>query len=83
MIRGRAFTERDNGAAPPVVLINEALAKRYWKNDNPLGHRLIIGGGMGPDFAQPPREIIGVVGDARDAVSTMIPSRPPSFLWPK
>src|SRR5262249_38559995 len=66
VIRGRAFTERDNGAAPPVVLINEALAKRYWKNDNPLGHRLIIGGGMGPDFAQPPREIIGVVGDARD-----------------
>jgi len=32
VIRGRAFTERDNGAAPPVVLINEALAKRYWKN---------------------------------------------------
>jgi ABC-type antimicrobial peptide transport system permease subunit len=47
-------------------MINEAFARQYWKNENPLGHRLIIGGGMGPDFAQPPREIIGVVGDARD-----------------
>ncbi|MGA2132764.1 MAG: ABC transporter permease [Bryobacteraceae bacterium] len=64
--RGRAFTERDDAAAPPVVIINEAMAKKFWKNDNPLGHRLIIGGGMGPDFAQPPREIIGIVGDARD-----------------
>jgi len=66
VVRGRAFTERDNATAPPVVIINEALAKQYWKNENPLGHRLIIGGGMGPDFAQPPREIVGVVGDARD-----------------
>ena len=66
VVRGRAFTEQDNGTAPPVVMINEAFARQYWKNENPLGHRLIIGGGMGPDFAQPPREIVGVVGDARD-----------------
>ena len=66
ILRGRAFNERDTGASPPVVIINEALAKQYWKYENPLGHRLIIGGGMGPDFAQPPREIVGVVGDARD-----------------
>ncbi|MFN7995711.1 MAG: ABC transporter permease [Bryobacteraceae bacterium] len=64
--RGRAFTERDNGGAPPVVVINEAMAKQYWKNQDPIGQRLIIGGGMGPDFLQPPREIIGVVGDIRD-----------------
>ena len=32
----------------------------------PIGHRLIIGSGMGPDFVQAPREIVGVVGDARD-----------------
>ncbi|HUK16285.1 MAG TPA: ABC transporter permease [Bryobacteraceae bacterium] len=65
--RGRVFTERDDAGAPPVVVINEAFARRYWKNESPLGQRLIIGGGMGPDFAQPPREIVGVVGDARDA----------------
>jgi len=64
--RGRRFTDRDDAAAPPVVIINEAMARRYWKNANPIGQRLIIGGGMGPGLVQPPREIIGVVGDARD-----------------
>jgi putative ABC transport system permease protein len=64
--RGRGFTDRDDAAAPPVVVINEAMAKRYWKNADPIGHRLIIGMGMGPDFVQAPREIIGIVADARD-----------------
>jgi putative ABC transport system permease protein len=67
VIRGRVFTERDDDAAPPVVVINEALARQYWKNEEPLGQRLIIGSGMGPDFAQAPREIIGIIADARDA----------------
>ena len=66
IVRGRAFTERDDAAAPPVVVINQAMARQYWKNDNPIGHRLIIGAGMGPDFTQPPREIIGIAADARD-----------------
>jgi putative ABC transport system permease protein len=66
IVRGRGFTERDDAAGQPVVIINEALAKKYWKNENPIGHRLIIGGGMGPAFRQAPREIVGVVGDARD-----------------
>jgi len=64
--RGRTFTERDDSSAPQVVIINEAMAKQYWKDADPLGQRLIIGSGMGPDFAQAPREIIGIVGDARD-----------------
>ncbi len=66
IVRGRGFTERDNAAGQPVVVINQALARKYWKDGDPIGHRLIIGAGMGPDFAQPPREIIGVAGDARD-----------------
>ena len=67
IVRGRAFTERDNAAGPPVVVINQALARKFWKKDeNPIGHRLIIGSGMGPGFTQPPREIIGIAGDARD-----------------
>jgi predicted permease len=67
ILRGRGFTERDNAAGQPVVVINQALARQYWKDGDPIGHRLIIGSGMGPDFAQPPREIIGIAGDARDA----------------
>ena len=63
--RGRGFTLRDDAGAPGVVIINEALARRYWARQNPLGQRITIGAGMGPDFAEPPRKIIGVVGDAR------------------
>jgi predicted permease len=67
VVRGRVFTERDDAGAPPVVVINEAMAKRYWKGEEALGHRLVIGSGMGPEFVQAPREIIGVIADARDA----------------
>jgi putative ABC transport system permease protein len=67
VIRGRSFTERDSAGAPGVVIINEAFARRYWPNQNPLGQRLLIGSGMGPDFAEAPREIVGVAADARDA----------------
>ncbi len=66
VVRGRVFTERDDAAGPPVVVINQAMAKQFWKNEDPIGQRLIIGSGMGPDFAQAPREIIGIVADARD-----------------
>jgi putative ABC transport system permease protein len=67
VVRGRGFTDRDDASAPPVVVINQAFARKYWKkNEDPIGHRLIIGSGMGPDFTQPPNEIIGIVGDARD-----------------
>jgi predicted permease len=67
VVRGRVFNERDDAGAPPVVVINEAMAKQYWKDQEPLGQRIVIGGGMGPDFIQAPREIIGIIADARDA----------------
>jgi len=64
--RGRVFTDRDDAASTPVVIVNQAFARRYFKDQDPIGQRLIIGSGMGPDFTQPPRQIIGVVADARD-----------------
>ncbi len=66
LLRGRAFTEQDNGAAPGVVIINQAMARQYWPNGDPLKDRIQIGAG-GPAFAEPPRQIVGVVGDTRDA----------------
>jgi predicted permease len=66
IVRGRNFTEHDNGSAPGVVIINEAMARQYWPKGNPLDDRLLIGAGVGPEFAEPPRQIIGVVGDMRD-----------------
>ncbi|MBT9331829.1 ABC transporter permease [Paracidobacterium acidisoli] len=66
LLRGRSFTDRDDGSAPGVVIINEAMAKQYWPKGDPLGDRLQKGVGAGPVFAEPPRQIIGIVGDTRD-----------------
>jgi putative ABC transport system permease protein len=58
--RGRAFTSQDAQAKPAVVIINEAMARRFWPNEDPLGKRLTI------DLDEPgPREIVGVVKDIR------------------
>ena len=58
---------RDDANAPPVAIINEAMAKEYWKNGDPLNDRLAIGrGGMNEFAAEPDRQIIGIVADSRD-----------------
>ncbi|MGB8475787.1 MAG: ABC transporter permease [Candidatus Acidiferrum sp.] len=66
LLRGRMFTIHDDGGAPGVVLISESMAKKYWSKENPVGTQITIGKGVGPEFAEPPREIIGIVGDARN-----------------
>ena len=67
VLRGRTFTEQDNASGPPVVIINESMAKQYWKAGDPLKDRLAIGrGGMKEFAAEPDRQIIGVVADSRD-----------------
>ena len=66
LLRGRAFTERDDGAAPGVVIINQAMVRHYWPTGDPLKDRIQIGVGAGPAFAEPPRQIVGIVGDTRD-----------------
>jgi putative ABC transport system permease protein len=48
VLRGRSFTEQDSAAAPPVVLINGAMAKEFWPDQNPLGQQIVIGAGLGP-----------------------------------
>ena len=66
VVRGRNFTEKDNGGAPGVVIINEAMARQFWPKGDPLSDRILIGAGVGPVFVEPPRQVIGVVGDTRD-----------------
>jgi predicted permease len=67
MKRGRSFTERDNSVAQRVVIINEAMAKQYWPDSDPLSAQLVIGRGVMREFAtETERQIIGVVGDTRD-----------------
>jgi predicted permease len=67
VLRGRTFTEQDTKTSPAVVIINEAMAKQYWKSGDPLNDRLTIARGGMREFAdEPDRQIIGVVADSRD-----------------
>lgn len=66
LLRGRAFTVQDTATAEPVVIINEKMAKQFWPKGDAIGARITIGKGLGPQFADPPREIVGIVGDVRD-----------------
>ena len=66
LVRGRFFNELDTPAAMPVVVVNEAMARKYWPGADAIGQRLTIGGGLGPDFQDVSREVIGVVADVRE-----------------
>jgi putative ABC transport system permease protein len=66
LLRGRGFTEQDDAAAPGVVIINQAMARHYWPQGDPLKDRIQIGPGAGPAFAEGPRQVVGIVGDTHD-----------------
>ena len=58
LLRGRFFTAADKLDAPPVVIINQALAQRYWPNEDPVGKRIRV------PFTKPAwSTIVGIVGD--------------------
>jgi predicted permease len=67
LLRGRTFDLRDNRNAPQVVIINETFAKKYFAKQDPLGQQILIGKDLGPDFEDPPRQIIGIVTSVREA----------------
>jgi putative ABC transport system permease protein len=60
LLRGRFLTEADNADAPPVVIINEALAKKYWQNEDALGKRITFS-----DPRKPNPKWVTVVGIIR------------------
>ena len=57
--QGRAFTEADNASAPPVAIVNEAFAQRFFDGESPMTRQLSVGRGAN----DPVRQVIGVVGD--------------------
>lgn len=67
LLKGRFFNDRDTADAPPVIIINDQLAKRYWPANNADGHEA-VGKRMrlaGEIERNPWREIVGVVGSVR------------------
>ena len=73
MLRGRDFTDRDSGGAGGVVVINQAMAKQFWPQGDPLTDQIVIGKGVGPAFNEGPRQVIGIVGDVRDGALNQEP----------
>lgn len=63
LIRGRLFSVDDRAMTPPVALISEALARRYFPSEDPLGRHLVFGF---PPNGNVSREIVGVVADIHD-----------------
>jgi putative ABC transport system permease protein len=62
VLKGRAFTEQDKAGAPPVVIVNETLARRYWPNQDPIGKRIRF---TGPIEKNPWIQVVGVVKDVK------------------
>src|SRR5258708_32154642 len=66
VLRGRVFSVRDDAGSTPVALINEAMTKKFWPGGDAVGAQLLIGNGLGPEFEDAPRQIVGVVADISD-----------------
>jgi putative ABC transport system permease protein len=62
LLRGRQFRASDNSEAPPVVIINAALAKRYWPNEDAIGKRIAV---LRSGSKEKWSTIIGMVGNVR------------------
>jgi putative ABC transport system permease protein len=61
VLEGRPFTESDDMGAPPVVVVDETLARRYWPNGSPVGLPLYVGALSSEDAI-----VVGVVGNVPD-----------------
>jgi putative ABC transport system permease protein len=66
LVAGRLFEARDTADAPGVVVINEAMAARFWPRQDPVGERLSLEGPDGPWLT-----VVGIAGDVtHDAVDS-------------
>jgi predicted permease len=66
VLRGRSFDWRDTAKSSHVVIVNEAFARKHFPNQDPLGQQMLVGHGIGPDFEEPAREIVGIVGSVTE-----------------
>jgi predicted permease len=73
IVAGREFTTQDDSGAPAVVVVNEALARRYWPGDDAVGRDLRLGGRTG--------QVVRVVGVVRDGKYVFLGEKPTPALW--
>jgi hypothetical protein len=70
LVRGRTFTADDRPGMPPVIVISDAMAKKYWPRGNAVGARIHIGP---PNPNAPWITVIGVVGNVRNDPTLLTP----------
>ena len=81
LVKGRTFGERDQRNAPPVMIVTDAFAKKFFPHEDPIGKRVEIGAGEGAARARyKTREIVGVVGDIR--TGDLVKAPRPSYYIP-
>jgi predicted permease len=66
LLRGRFFTDDDRLGSPQVAMINQAMARQFWPDGDPLNSQIVIAKGLGPRLEEPGRQIVGIVGDVHD-----------------
>ena len=76
---GRSLEDTDRAGGPPVAIVNEAFARRYFPNESAIGHRIEVGRFRGtlilPSLANSDVEIIGIVADIREVSLRAEPRR--------
>jgi predicted permease len=70
LLRGRDFTARDESGAPGVVIINETMARRYWKGRDAIGGRVTLG-----------ERTLEVIGIARDGKYRSVTEPPRAYMY--
>ena len=70
LLRWRFFSGQDSPSAPNVAIVSETLARRHFPNQDPIGKQMRFGF---PPNGNVSREIVGVVGDVRDAALSQKP----------
>jgi predicted permease len=75
LIRGRVFTEFDDEKAPPAAIVNQAMAERFWPNQDPIGKRFTLKNPAGP------KQVLQIVGLAATGKYLFIAEDPTPFFY--
>ncbi len=74
LVRGRMFTDRDNGDSPPVAIVNDAVARSVFPGADPVGQKIRLGDGSW-------RTIVGVAGTLRTIFYNTLVAREPLAIY--
>jgi len=76
LLRGRTFTDQEMNEVKSVIVINEAMARKHFAGEDPIGKRITV-----PMSDKPvPTEIIGIVGDVR--YDSLVDAPEPTVYFP-